>query len=214
MGRCPCLQAAPPTAALLKLHAGTGFAEVTGSGFVGASDREAEAGHVVVDALRLAVGDLVGFVPDADGAVFADALVEGLPGGKVGGVAGLGVGDEMVEAAPVLGEHNSAPVEGGVGGEKAEGWVGVEFVEHGAHGFGGGKPLVDREQAVDAKADEEDHEGPFNAGSVTAWVEGRHMGGSLYRSHPVFFAEEGEGEPVAKPFGLHSGCVTVFTGAG
>jgi hypothetical protein len=101
---------------------------------------------------------------------------------EVGGVAGLGVGDEMVEAAPVLGEHNSAPVEGGVGGEEAEKWVGVELVEHGAHSFGGGEPLVDGKQAVDAKPDEEDDEGAFDAGGVTAWVEGGHMGGSLYRA--------------------------------
>ena len=155
---------------------------------MGACDGEAEAGHVVVDALGLAVGDLVSFVPDSDSAVFADTLVECLPGGEVGGVAGLGVGDEMVEASPVLGEHDSAPIEGSVGGEKTEGRVGVEFVEHGAHGFGGGEPLVDGEQAVDAKADEEDDERAFDACGVTAWVEGGHMGGSLYRSYPVLFA--------------------------
>jgi hypothetical protein len=157
-----------------RLHAGAGVAEVSGGGFVGAGDGEAEAGHVGIDGLGLAGGDLVGFVPDADGAIIADALVEGLPGGEVGGVAGLGVVDELVEAAPVLGDHDSAPVEGGEAAKKAEGWVGVELAEHGAHGFGGGEPLVDGEQAVDAEADEEDDEGAFDAGGVAAWVEGGH----------------------------------------
>ena len=156
------------------IHAGAGVAEVSGGGFVGAGDGEAEAGHVGVDGLVLAVGDLVGFVPDAYGAVVADALVEGLPGGEVGGVARLGVVDEVVEGAPVLGDHDSGPVDGGEAAEEAEGWVGVELAEHGTHGAGGGKPLVEGEEPVDAEADEEDDEGAFDAGGVAAWVDGGH----------------------------------------
>lgn len=141
---------------------------------MGTGDGEAEEGHVGVDAFVLSSGDLVGFVPDSDGAVAADALVEGLPSGKVGGFVGLGVVDEVVEAAPVLGDHDSAPVDGGEAAEEAEGWVGVELAKHGAHGDGGGKPFVRGEQAVDAHADEEDDERAFDAGGEAAWVDGRH----------------------------------------
>jgi hypothetical protein len=160
---------------------------VSDGGFVGAGEGETKAGHVVVDRLILAGGDLVGFVPDADGAVVADALVEGLPGGEVGGVAGLRVVDEVVEAAPVLGDHDSAPVEGGETAEEAEGRVGVKLVEHGAHGFRGGEPLAWGEEAVDAKADEEDDEGAFDAGGVTAWMESGHMGRTIQPDRIVLF---------------------------
>ena len=109
-------------------------------------------------------------MPDADSAVGADALVEGLPCGEVSGVAGLGIGDEMVEATPVLGDHDSTPVKGGVGGQEAERWVGEEFVEHGTHGLGCGKPLANGEKSVDAKADEEDDEGAFDGGGIATGV--------------------------------------------
>jgi len=85
-------------------HAGAGVAQVAGGGFVGTTGQgEAEAGHVGVDALILTGSDLVGFVPDAYGAVSSDVLVEGLPCGEVGGVARLGVIDKLVEGAPVIG---------------------------------------------------------------------------------------------------------------
>jgi hypothetical protein len=177
------IEAAAPEAALGSgwgwLHAGAGVAEVSGGGFVGAGEGEAEAGHVRVDGLVLACGDLIGFVPDADGAVVSDTLVEGLPCGEVGGGAGLGVVDEVVEAAPVLGDHDAGPVEGGEAAEEAEGWVGVELAEHGAHGFADGEPLIEGEEAVDAKADEEDDEWAFDAGGEAAWVEGGHMGRTI-----------------------------------
>ena len=100
-------------------------------------------------------------------------LVEGLPGGKVFGAPGLGVGDEVVEAAPVLGDHDTAPLDGAAGGEEAEFGVGVELV---AHTPGGGEPFARSEEAVDAQADEEDDQRTFDAGGVAAWVEGGHMG--------------------------------------
>ena len=84
-----------------------------------AGEGEAEARHVDVDGLVLVGGDLVGFVPDADATVVADALVEGLPCREVRCVALLSVGDEVVEAAPVLGDHNAGPVEGGEAAEEA-----------------------------------------------------------------------------------------------
>jgi len=80
---------------------------------------EAEAGHVGVDTLILTGGDLVGFVPDAYGSVSSDVLVEGLPCGEVGGVAGLGVVDEVVEGAPVLGDHDAGKVDGRESTEEA-----------------------------------------------------------------------------------------------
>jgi hypothetical protein len=165
------------------LHSGAGVAEMSGGGFLGSGQAEAEAGHIDVDGLVLAGGDLVGFVPDADGAVAADVLVEGLPGREVCGVAGLGVVDEVVEAAPVLGDHDAGPVERGEAAEEAEFGVGVELLEHGGHGFGDREPLVEGEQAVDAKADEEDDEGAFDAGGEAACVDGGHMGGNLQPGH-------------------------------
>jgi hypothetical protein len=148
---------------------------VSGGGFVGTGDGQAEAGHVGVDGFVFSGGDLVGFVPDADGVVVADVLVEGLPCGEVGGVTGLGVVDELVEAAPVLGDHDAGPVDGGEAAEEAQGRVGVELAEHGAHRFADGEPFVDGEEAVDAKADEENDEGAFDVGGVSACVDGRHV---------------------------------------
>jgi len=52
-----------------RMHAGAGVAKVPCSGFMSSRNGEAEAGHVGVDGLILTVSDLVGFVPDADGAV-------------------------------------------------------------------------------------------------------------------------------------------------
>lgn len=76
---------------------------------MGSGASQTVARHVGVDALGVPGGDLVGLVPDADGAVgIAGALVEGLPGGKVLGVAGVGVDEEVVEAAPVLNKVDSA----------------------------------------------------------------------------------------------------------
>jgi hypothetical protein len=153
---------------------------VSCGGLVGSGYGEAEAGHVGVDGFVFTGGDLVGFVPDAYGSVSSDVLVEGLPCGEVGGVAGLGVIDKMVEGAPVLGDHDSGPVDGGEAAEEAEGRVGVEFTQHGAHGGGDGKPFVRHQETVDAHADEEDDEGAFDAGGEPARVDGRHCE-ELYR---------------------------------
>ena len=162
-----------------RLHAGASIAEVSDGGFVSAGEGEAEAGHVDVDGLVLSGADLIGLVPDADGAIVAYALVEGLPGGKVCGVAGLRIVDEVVEAAPVLGDHDAGPVEGGEASEEAEFRVGVELLEHGGHGFGDGEPLVEGEDAVDAKADEENNERTLDAGGVATCLDGRHISRSL-----------------------------------
>ena len=145
-----------------------------------AGEGEAEAGHVDVDGLVLVGGDLVGFVPDADGAVVADALVEGFPCGEVRGVALLGISNEVVEASPVLSHGDAAPVDGRVACEEAQLRVGVKFAEHGWHGFGYEGPLVEGEETVDAKAYEEDDEGPFDARGKTAWMDDGHMR-RLYR---------------------------------
>jgi len=64
------------------LHSGAGVAEVSYGGFLGSDQGEAGAGHIGVDGFVLDGGDLVGFVPDADGAVIADVLIEVLPGGS------------------------------------------------------------------------------------------------------------------------------------
>ena len=88
-----------------------GIPQVSGGGNVGACQGQTHARHVVVDAFILACRHLIRFVPDADGAVFPNALVKGLPRGKVMRIAGLSVGDQMVKTTPVLREHNSAPVE-------------------------------------------------------------------------------------------------------
>lgn len=159
------------------VHAGAGFAQVTGGGDMVSGESEAHAGCVVVDALVLASSDLVGFVPDAYRAVGAHAAVEGCPRGEMVGVAGLGVGDEMVEAAPVLSDHDSAPIYGGMGGEEAGFRIGIELAEHRAHGCGGGNPFVKGQQAVDAHADEEDYERAFDAGGVTAGEDFGHRKG-------------------------------------
>jgi hypothetical protein len=136
---------------------------------------EAEARHVGVDSFGLVGSDLVRLVPDANGAVVANALVESFPRRQMGCVACLCIGDEMVEASPILCHRNASPVDGSLCGEKAERGVGVELLQHGAHGFCDGKPFVDCEQAVDLKSDEEDDEGAFYFGGVASWEDGRHM---------------------------------------
>jgi hypothetical protein len=75
-------------------------------------------------------------------------------------------------SCPVLRDHDSAPVHGGVGSEEARRRVGVELFPHGAHRFGDRKPFSDREQAVDANADEEHHKGAIDRGGVAAgeWI--------------------------------------------
>jgi hypothetical protein len=43
-----------------------------------------------------------------------------------------------------------------------------------AHGFGDGQPLSDGEQAIDAKADEEDNERAFDDGGIAAGMQSDH----------------------------------------
>lgn len=159
----------------LRLHASAGVTEVAGGGLVSSGAGETVARHVGVDALGVSRGDLIGLVPDADDAVrVSRALVEGLPRGKVFGIVGLGVGEEVVEAAPVLDEVDSAPDDAVLGGEEAERGVGGELADHGRHGLEGGPPFMRGQQAVDAYADEEDDEGAVDAGGVTAFEDGGH----------------------------------------
>lgn len=134
------------------------------------------ASTVGVDALVIAVCNLISFVPDADGAVRFDALVEGFPGWEVDGVTGLGVSDEMVEAAPVLGNHDSAPVKGWVGGKQAQRRASVEFFEHRAHGFGNSAPGALPSSAVPCDQPSANRERPL-------WCE--HFGMLTDRSCPA-----------------------------
>jgi hypothetical protein len=157
-------------------HAGAGVSQVSGGGFVGSGEGEAEAGHVVVDALVLTGGDLVGLVPDAYGSVAADVLVESLPCGEVCGVAGLGVVDEVVEGAPVLSDYDPGHVEGGESAEEAEFGFGVELAKHGAHGFCGGKPFAKGEETIDTKAYKKDDKGPVDMRGESTCVDGGHLG--------------------------------------
>lgn len=101
-----------------------------------AAQSKAEARHIDVDALELVRGDLVGFVPDADG-----------------------VGDELIEGAPVLDHRDSAPVDGCLAAQKTELRISVEFAENRRHGLRYKRPLVEGEETVDAHADEKDDEG-------------------------------------------------------
>jgi hypothetical protein len=157
------------------LHPGAGVVQVPDGLFVGTCAGESEAGHVDVDALRAALGDLVRFVPNADGTVVADALVKGPPCGQVGGSAGLGVTNKLVETAPVLSHHDPSPVEGGVTCEEAKLRIRVEFADHGRHCLTDGNPFIESEQAVDTEADKEDHEGAFYAGAEATRIEGGHL---------------------------------------
>jgi hypothetical protein len=156
-------------------HAGAGFSQVSGGGFVGSGLGETEAGHIGVDALILAGGDLIGLVPDAYGSIAADVLVEGLPCGEVSGVARLGVVDEVVEGAPVLSDHDAGHVEGGESAEEAEFRVCIELAEHRAHGSCCGKPFANSEETVDTKADKKDNEGTFDVGGEPTCMDGGHL---------------------------------------
>jgi hypothetical protein len=157
-------------------HAGCGIAKVAGGGIVRAGAGEAVAGHVEVDGLRLSGSDLIGLMPDSNNAFgVSGALIEGLPGGEMVGVTSVGVGEEMIEATPILDERRSTRGEAGLGAEEAEGGVSVELLDHGRHGSEGGKPLTNGEQPVDADADKKDDEGAFDAGGVSAWKDGGHI---------------------------------------
>ncbi len=147
---------------------------MAGGGDVASGERKSHAWKVVVDALVLPGGNLVGFVPDADGAIGTDAAVEGRPCRKMVRVAILGVADEMVEAAPVLRDHNSAPVDGGMRAKKAGFGIGIELAEHGSHRCGGRYPLMEGQQAIDAHADKEDDKGAFDVGGIAPWKDFAH----------------------------------------
>lgn len=147
---------------------------MTGGGDVISCESEAYAWCVVVDALVLAGVDLEGLVPDSDGAIGADAAVEGCPCRKMVGVAILRVSDEMVEAAPVLRDHDSTPVDGGMRAEEAGVGNGVEFAQHGWHSCCGRYPFVEGQRAVNAHADKEDDEGAFDVGGVASWEDFAH----------------------------------------
>src|ERR1700736_1076109 len=77
-------------------HSRARIATVTRSGFMSAGRGKAVPGHVDVDGFVVPRRYLIGLVPDADGTVGADALVEGYPGGQVARVTGLGIGQQIV----------------------------------------------------------------------------------------------------------------------
>src|SRR3984957_2664194 len=110
------------------VHARASIAQVSLRCLMTACKGEAKARHISVDALVLAVGDLIGFVPYANAAVRSDVLVERLPCRKMCGIARLCVGDEMVEATPVLRDHGASPINGSMAGEESERRVGRELL--------------------------------------------------------------------------------------
>jgi hypothetical protein len=132
---------------------------------------EAEWRHVDVDALVLALADRVRLMEDADRAVVAYGAIKGSPCGQVGFVAGVGIGIEVVNAAPILERHDGATAKEGLYVQEAKVWLSGELFEHARHGLGDGEPLVDLPEAVDAHADEEDGEVAFDLGGVTAWED-------------------------------------------
>jgi hypothetical protein len=143
---------------------------------------QAVAWHVGVDALGLAGCDLVSLVPDSYGTIgIACTLVECLPCGQMPGIALVGVGKQMIEAAPVLNKRGSAPYEAILGGEEAEGRIGVELFDHRRHSAEGRKPLLRSVEAVNTDADEKDDEGAFDAGGISTFEDGRHNGERISR---------------------------------
>lgn len=141
---------------------------------VASGESETHTWSVVIDGLILSGCDLIGFVPDTDGAIGADAAVKGCPCRKVIGIAILSVANEVVEAAPVLCDHDSAPVDGGVRAEKAGVGIGVELAQHRPHRCSRRYPLMEGQQAINAHANEEDDKGAFDVAGVASGEDLAH----------------------------------------
>ena len=71
---------------------------------------QAEARHVGVDGFELAGAHDVGFVPDANGAVCSDAAIELRPGRKMMRIARMGIGMQVLKAAPILKNADAPPI--------------------------------------------------------------------------------------------------------
>jgi hypothetical protein len=70
----------------------------------------------------------------------------------------VGIGEQIVEAAPVLEDTDTPPVNEKLGVEQAQSGIALELRDHGRHGRSNAGPLTQGEEAIDAHADEEDKE--------------------------------------------------------
>jgi hypothetical protein len=78
-----------------------------------ARSAQPEGRHVDVHILVGARLDHIGLMPDADRAIGAHRLVEKLPCRQVGQIARLGIGQQVIHAAPVLQEDGELSVHAG-----------------------------------------------------------------------------------------------------
>jgi hypothetical protein len=115
---------------------------------------QAEFWHVDIHAFAFAGLDEVGLVPDADGSVVANGAVEGGPGWEMMARAIVGVGDELIEALPILLDDNDPAGEGAAVEQQPGLRLFTELREHARHGKHDGKPFSDCKKIVNAHADE------------------------------------------------------------
>jgi len=134
-----------------------GIASV-GDGFAAKGSGQSPGRHVDVNGFDRTGVDAIGFVPDADRAVSADAAIEPGPRREMLAVTGTGVGLEFFDAAPVLQRGDATPVDEELAGDEAEFRMLVELFEHGGHRRGDPEPLRKCPKAVDSHSDEKDDE--------------------------------------------------------
>src|SRR5258708_5770725 len=66
------------------------------------SRAQTESRHIGIDILRLLRRDGIALMPDADGAIVLQFAVEGRPGGKMLTFAVMGIGEQLLQAFPIL----------------------------------------------------------------------------------------------------------------
>ena len=146
---------------------------------------EAERRHVVVDGFVLARLYQVALVPDAERAVVADHLVVAPPHRHV--QFGLRAREalQVLERPPVLDHADAARVDDLLAAEEALLRVAAQVEQHADEGRRAEGPLAQREEPVDAHADDEHHERLIGVRRVAAreWLVGqrRHLQGMDHR---------------------------------
>src|SRR5205807_2547381 len=75
--------------------------------------------HVAINAFVLPSLYFISFMPDAYRPIISDGPVELRPGRQMLCITRLSVCEQVVETAPILHNHYSAPVNGGVSSEQA-----------------------------------------------------------------------------------------------
>ena len=129
---------------------------------------ETETGHVAINTFELVGVDRIGLVPDTDGSIRADELVEFLPGSqmRIGWVARKIF--KVFERTPVLDQHGTAKIPKELSVQEALFRITEQCLQHWRHGIGDRQPFVESPPLVNAHPDQKDYEGLVCFGCVSS----------------------------------------------